>query len=257
MFLIRLLIGVIMLQMVAHLGYGQLVNIESRRIHNDTIRKAGNALLSAAYQDNANVRVLALKAAVVLQLKSTNLKDMYMFLGNADWTTVNNNDVVNAVFTHLRYNRKLTEVLRWEVFTQFQYNKLLNMDRRWLTGTGPRFKLVNHLQVHAYLGSLYMFEYEAVSGEQPVINHHHRSSSYLSVTVNLPQSHAEVISTAYFQPRFVNFNDYRVTWQTAVTFQITKKLRWISSFNYLYDAFPPSGIAPRAISFDQGIRVDF
>jgi hypothetical protein len=102
-----------------------------------------------------------------------------------------------------------------------------------------------------------MYEYEEVNGEVPELNKDHRSSSYVTFTLALPKTHAELVSTAYFQPLLSNLADYRITWQTALTFQITKRFRWTSSFNYLYDAFAPVGIAARAVSFDQGFRVDF
>lgn len=235
----------------------QLVNIESRRMHTDSIRHAGNATLSAAYQDNSNVRVFSLKSAFALQLKSKNYKHMYMILGNSDWTTVNSENVVNAAFVHLRYNFKVTDILRWEVFTQWQYNSILALNKRSLTGTGPRIKFMNTPFVHAYVASLYMYEYEVVNGEFPEINRDHRSSSYVTCTITIPKTHAELVSTVYFQPLITDMTDYRITWQTALTFQITKRVRWTSSFNYLYDAFAPVGIAARAISFDQGFRVDF
>jgi hypothetical protein len=246
--------GLILLTMCAS---AQLVNIESRRMHTDSLRHAGNAILSAAYQDNSNVRVFSLKSAFAIQLKSKNYNHMYMLLGNSDWTTVNSNDVVNSAFTHLRYNYKLTEILRWEIFTQWQYNKILALNRRSLTGTGPRVKFISKPHVHAYLGSLYMYEYEVVTGEVPEVNRDHRSSSYLTFTITFPKTLAELVSTAYFQALLSSIDDHRLTWQTALTFQITKRFRWTSSFNYLYDSHAPVGIAARAISFDQGFRVDF
>lgn len=245
------------LMLLALNASAQLVNIESRRMHTDSLRHAGNATLSAAYQDNSNISVFSLKSAFAVQLKSKNYKHIYMVLGNSDWTTVNNTDVVNAAFAHLRYNYKVTDLLRWEVFTQWQYNKILALNKRSLTGTGPRVKFVNSPHVHAYVGSLYMYEYEVVTGEVPEVNRDHRSSSYLTFTIGFPKTHAELVSTAYFQPLFSDMNDYRITWQTALTFQITKRFRWTSSFNYLYDSFAPVGIAARAVSFDQGFRVDF
>jgi hypothetical protein len=245
------------LLLVAQSSRAQLVNIESRRMHNDTLRYGGNALLSMAYQDNDQVKVFSMKSALALQVKSKDFKNSYMFLGNSDWTTVNRNDVVNSAFAHIRYNRKITEIIYWEAFTQWQHNKLLSVGRRWLTGTGPRIKFLNQPRVHAYVGSLYMYEHEVVTGNFPERNRHHRSSSYITVNITLPQTRAEIISTAYFQPRLAAFADYRVTWQTALTFQLTKRFRWTSSFNYLYDAFPPEGIAARAISFDQGFRIEF
>jgi hypothetical protein len=238
-------------------SHAQLVNIENMRMHTDSVRRAGNAFMSIAYNDNNKVQVFSMKGAVALQLKGKTYKDIFMMLGNTGINRVNAQNVVNAAFLHLRYNRVLSKVVRWEVFSQIQTNKLLDLGTRWLTGTGPRFKILNRKKIISYLGSLYMFEYEEVVGEFPEMNEDHRLSSYLTFTMHLPDIHAEFVSTAYLQPKLNDFDDHRVTLQSGLTFQLSKKFRWTTTFSFLYDSEPPNKIAGKAFSIDQGFRYDF
>ena len=44
----------------------------------------------------------------------------------------NKQDLTNNLLFHFRYNRKLSEAVRWEVFTQWQQNTITNIDQRFL-----------------------------------------------------------------------------------------------------------------------------
>lgn len=242
---------------LAFKAQAQMVNIESQRMQTDSLRRAGHFNLSLSYQENNNAKFFTAKSALMLQYKSKSLKDIFMVIGNYDLAQGNTTDFSNSGFAHFRYTRKLNSWLRWEAFSQVQYNKLLSVGMRWLTGTGPRFKLLGAKNAVAYFGTLYMYEYEEVTGTQPEIHRDHRLSSYLTMTFGFPKISGELVSTTYFQPRLNQLDDFRLMQQTQLVFNITKKFKWATGFSFLYDAFPPEGVTARAITLDQGFRLDF
>jgi Protein of unknown function, DUF481 len=243
--LISLLITVLCLSAKA-----QLVNIEARRIHSDSIRQAGEFNFDYSYSDVNKKKLTVFNTALVLQQKSKNLKDYLLLLANAELSKARNEDFENATFLHLRFNHKYNKLLRWEVFTQLQSNLPIGVKLRFLSGTGPRFKLLNSSFINVYLGCLYMLEYEKTTGG--VNSTGHRNSSYVSLSVDIPQLKAELISTTYFQPLFNNLQDYRILSENRLDFHITKKFKVQTSFRYYFDSRPPEGINNYTLAFKQG-----
>jgi len=239
-------------------SYGQVVNIENRRMHTDSVRLAGNASLSFSYTENNNKQLLVTRNALALQAKSKSLKDIYLILANLDFSRANRSAFSNAAFFHLRYNRKMSKLLRWEVFGQMQYNRVLGIQNRILAGTGPRLKIFSGEHSAAYWGTLYMYEYEATTGAIPVLSRDHRLSTYFSATFGLqPFLPGELITTTYYQPRFNLISDFRLSHETSLELNITRKLRATTRLNYFYDAAPPAGISGRAVAIEQGFRIGF
>jgi len=235
----------------------QMVNIESQRMQTDSVRFAGNMNFNLAYQENNSISLFMLKSALATQYKSKSLKDIFMVLGNFDLTKSGSQEFSNSAFGHFRYNRKFSSFFRWEAFAQVQYNKLLSVGIRTLAGTGPRLKLLNKKNGVGYLGTLYMYEYEETTELNPEIHRNHRLSSYITFSISIPKIKGEFVTTSYYQPRLDKFNDFRFSNQSHLAFHLTQKLRWTTGFSFLYDEFPPAGVSKRALSLDQGFRIEF
>lgn len=246
----------LLLVLLSDLLFGQLVNIEIRRMQTDSVRHAGNLNISFSYTDNNNKSLLVSKNSLAYQYKNKSLKNIFLVLGDFSISRSSSQDYTNAAFGHLRYNRKINSWLRWEMFSQMQYNHLLAVKFRSLLGTGPRFKWMNRKKITSYLGTLYMFEYEETQETIPQIHRHHRMSCYLTLDIDIPGIGGEIVSTAYYQPRINLLNDFRFLQQTKLVFSITKRVKWNTGFSFLYDSFPPEGVSARAISIDQGLRID-
>jgi hypothetical protein len=236
----------------------QVVNIENRRMHTDSVRTAGSLSLGLSFTENNGKQLFVTRNALALQSKSKSLRDIWLVLANLDLSKADGAAFSNSAFLHLRYNRKMNRLLRWEAFTQAQYNRVLGIGSRWLAGTGPRLKLFSTEKSALYWGNLYMFEYETTTAASPVISRQHRLSAYLSATFDLnPALPCELISTTYFQPRLDRLADYRLSHETSLELNITKKLRATTRLYYFFDAAPPAGIAGRALALEQGFRVGF
>jgi len=236
----------------------QVVNIENRRMQTDSVRIAGQATILFNYTENNTQRLLVSRNALALQVKSRNLRDLWLFLLNADLSLANGTAFSNASFAHVRYNRKYGARLRWEAMAQWQYNRLLGIQTRALLGSGPRYKVISGDAGVAYFGSLYMLEYEQTTSDPAVERFDHRLSSYWSMSFDLPKwLPGELVSTTYYQPRLDRFADFRISHETSIELKLTTKLRATLRYTLLYDAVPPSGIRSRAQSFEQGLKFAF
>ncbi len=234
--------------------WAQVVNIERQRISTDTTGWFGSANLNFA-ASKTTVEILSLFAGGLVEYKSKSNKDLWLFISEFSLITGENQDFSNAGFGHLRYNRKLNDVFRWEAFAQIQYNGLTKIDVRNLYGTGIRIKLTSYEQAKFYLGIAYMYEYE--KNIEPIDFHYDdRMNTYFSFTL-LPEEDVTFQSTTYMQPRLDLWSDYRLTNETTLHLGITRKLNLNVSFKYNYDVFPPEGVPNSTYYFINGLALEF
>ena len=89
-----------------------------------------------------------------------------------------------------------------------------------------------------------------------VVHNNMRSSSYLSFTL-LPGKNVEFISTTFFQPRFSNWNDYRIFNQSSLQVDASRRFSMYLRWNWLFDT-RPAGTAPRtSYQLVSGFEVEF
>src|SRR5690606_2329416 len=112
-------------------------------------------------------------------LKTKNLKDIFLILGNYDFSKTRNQQLSNAAFGHLRYNRVINPTIKYELYTQVQANQLLNLRARYIAGTGLRFKFVKEKLFKVYLGVSSFYEYEESIETVRVFRNDFRMSNYL------------------------------------------------------------------------------
>ena len=232
----------------------QIVNIERRRIATDSTGWFGQANVSFSGSKNTK-SVLALASGLLVEYKSKSTKDLWLLISDLSLISANKEKFSNSGFGHLRYNRKLGEAVRWEIFTQLQYNSLTHIEHRFLVGSGPRFKLTQYENAKFYLGIAYMFEQEKLLAPK-IFLQDHRISSYFSFSLT-PEEDVSFISTLYIQPLLKQFEDYRISNETALTLEITDKLDLSAIFRYSYDSFPPIDVPKSIYSFANTILVEF
>ena len=231
----------------------QIVNIERARMQSDTTGWLGNVGAEMSFSKNSN-RVFSASADAHLQYKSK--KSLYLILGSYGFLKGNNEKLEDNIFFHIRYNYKITQVLRWEMFTQLQKNVISNIKSRFLFGTGPRFKILSTNHFHLYAASLIMYEEEKEISNPVILHTDFRNSSYFSFTI-IPNSQIEIISTTFFQPLLNDLNDFRILNQASLRAKAGKKLAIRINWNYLNDSRPVQGIPSVNYSFSTGIDYDF
>lgn len=230
----------------------QVVNIENKRFATDTTGWKGGVKLgfSMGKQDK---RYFTLNTTAHLQYKSR--RSLYLLLGSYDLQKAQDREYLNGGFGHFRYNYKIRDWVRWEMFTQAQFNRLLSLRLRFLAGAGPRFKLCQVEQFKAYMGYLYMFEYEENTGRTEKLVQH-RANLYLSLGFQ-PNEVLEFSSTTYYQPLLRSMSDYRVASENSLVFRINRLLRYELQFVLNYDSRPPLGAPTNFIySWVNTFRID-
>ncbi|HEV7737265.1 MAG TPA: DUF481 domain-containing protein [Chlamydiales bacterium] len=233
-------VGTLMLVILAHTLEAQVVNIETARMQSDTTGWMGSAGAGFSLDKNTT-QIYNLTMEAHLQYKTK--KDLWLLLGDNIFLKGGGEKLISNNFIHLRYNRKLNAWLRLEAFTQVQSNLVTQIKSRFLTGVGPRVKLIGSRKLKVYVASLIMYENEKES-TKPVITHSDmRSSSYMSITY-LPTSTVELTSTLFFQPLLKNIYDNRVFNQTSCRVKASKHFGMYMKWNYLHDR-RPAGTAPK------------
>ena len=100
-----------------------------------------------------------------------------------------------------------------------------------------------------------MYEYEKTSEINISQFVFHRMSSYLSMSLKLPNKLGELVSVSYYQPRLDMFNDYRISNQTSLSFNLTSKILFSNTLNLVYDSEPPVDINRLNLNFTNGIKI--
>lgn len=233
------------------------MNIESQRIQSDSIRYTGNANFVYNYQEINKVPLNVFKSSIVFQSKSKSYKDILLFLANYEFSNSNKLKLSNSAFIHVRYNRKLTKLIRWEIYNQLQYNQLLNLYSRYIAGTGLRMKISNHKSFKSYIGLSSFYEYEETLEEKRTYKNDFRMSNYLVLSYKFLKEKGELTSTTYFQPLYSDLKDFRITNQSQIVLNFTKNISFTTTINYFFDRIPPVGIDKETFSFENGLRLTF
>ncbi len=237
------------------LSYGQLVNIENQRIQNDSVRIVTIIDLQYNYQNNNNEELSLGNFSATHQYKTKNLKNYFLLLGNIDYSLANGEELSNSGLIHFRFNRKLNKKLRLEAFTQYQYNKILGIESRNLIGIGPRYKINKFEKIVFYIGSLLMQEFQKTSDNSNTMSYQ-RLSNYLSLSLKNKAKTLEFTAVAYYQPNIKLWEDYRLTSQASLAFNITSKLQFVNSINYGYNSYAPTNINKKNILISNGLKLN-
>jgi hypothetical protein len=229
----------------------QVVNIESQRMQMDSHRVASSLNAALEYKDNNEETMLKVDITGILQVKSKNFKNNFLFLVNYGLAQATDVTVSNMGAMHFRYSRKFDKRWRSESFIQHQYDQLLKLKSRTLIGSGIRYKLFTSEKLTINLGSLYMYEYEqTLENEAITLHRDHRLSSYCVFNIALPRQLGEIISTTYWQPRLDSWHDFRLANQTNLNIHITKQLDFTTNWVITYDTNPPIDVKKRTLSLN-------
>lgn len=238
------------------LAEAQVTNVEGERVKTDTIGWTGEVNTGFKFvKESANVFTSNTDARV--QYKAP--KDLYLALGEYNWSGAGGKAFTHNAYMHLRYNRKFkADWMRWEVFSQLQFNEITRINLRLLNGTGPRFKVLNKEIAVMYLGTLYMFEHakELDIDDVVIMKYEHRLSSYLSYSI-FPTEQISLVSTTYYQPRLDKWSDFRVAHASEMRIKILKHLVLSMVYKLNFDADPAMGVSRLTHSFENKIGVVF
>ena len=219
-------------------SFAQIVNVEKKR--KDT--KGFQATLSLDFnlKDNGK-RFTELKNNIDLQY--SHKAHTFIFLNNIKLLNIDKGSFINNGFQHLRYNYTLKDTgsVTLEAFVQHQYNEQKLLKKRFITGGGPRIRLVKTERITWYVAPLAMYEYELLSDSLSSVTKLFRLDSY----TNFRFSFNDLVSfnhITYYQPDFGNFEDFRISSETGFRFNIGKHLSYGVNYSFDYDNQPPENV---------------
>lgn len=231
--------------------FSQVINIENKRFLNDSNGFVGRSDLNFNINQNTQ-QVMTFGVNVHAQYQHN--KHRLLAISDIAFIKAAEQDFVNNGYQHLRYSYKMLNRLTWENFVQAQYNLVLKLDKRYLAGSGPRFKIVKHKNLRIYLGTAYMYEFQSQDKEK-IIQYNHRSSSY--VTFNIDFNKFDFTSTTFYQPLLSNFSNYRLATDSNIEISLNNHLNYRVGFNLLYDTNQPPGVPELVYALKNGLSFKF
>lgn len=229
----------------------QIVNIENKRIYDDTAGWSG--ALDGGFSAAQNSQLFySMNFRPRVQYKTR--KNYFLLLSDLSYTGSQSQTYANSGMTHFRYARRIKNgPWKWESYVQVQYNQLLNQKVRALSGTGLRWKFIDTNNVRFFAGTSTFYEYEELQSDG-VINEAVRWSNYLSWFINLKKGFSFTAVT-YYQPIIYRFSDFRFSGQYSVSVNVAKRLDLRFEYNLFYDSKPPINVRKMVFSSSAGFRV--
>ena len=219
--------------------FGQVVNIEKKRKGN---QDGFAGALSAGFNlmDNGK-NISQLKNNIDLQYKKG--AHTIILLNDLSFMRVDEDDLVNGGFQHLRYNYTIKDssLLTLETFVQHQYNTIKLMERRFLLGAGPRFRIVNSKKVEFFIAALGMYDYEQRSDSLRTKLEFARMASYVSFSWDIREN-LSFRNITYYQPAIADFENYKLSSETSLGLKISDALSFKVALQTTFDSDPPENI---------------
>jgi hypothetical protein len=237
--------------------HAQVVNIENRRIYDDTIGWSGAFDAGFSMVQNKD---LLLNASFRPRVQYKTKRHYYLFL--TDWFYSKGADRIyaNTGMMHFRYGYRIftkkntrKSPWKWESYSQIQYNQLLDQKMRALLGSGLRWKALDKKGYKLFAGTSTFYEYEDIESSG-LITRDWRWSNYVSWFIN-PKPTFSFTGVTYFQPMWVDRSDFRIMGQYALVFSFIKRTDFRIEFNTFYDSRPPDEVRNWIFNSSFGVRI--
>ncbi|MBD3638510.1 MAG: DUF481 domain-containing protein [Crocinitomicaceae bacterium] len=218
--------------------HAQIVNIENKRLHGDIEGFHGSADLHLNFTMNTKQ---LLQIGDKLKLGYAWKRNHIMVITDHAFVKSDDDSFINRGYEHLRYNYTLKDSGRvvYEAFQQSQFNKIQKINLRLLLGTGFRFKLVDQQNYQLSVGTGVMGEYEELIDYG--ISRDILSTSYVSFDGQFTEN-VGMNTISYFQPKFIDFGNYRFANETYVRFKINKYLSFKLIYSVVHDSRNLEGV---------------
>tara|TARA_R110000737_G_scaffold117240_3_gene149952 strand:+ start:5345 stop:6097 length:753 start_codon:yes stop_codon:yes gene_type:complete len=233
--------------------HSQVVNIENKRIYDDTIGWSGN--ISGTFSAIQNQDLLfSANFRPTAQYKTK--KQNYFLIGDFTYSKGQQKVYSNAGMFHFRFAQRIkNSPWKWESYTQIQYNELRDQAYRTLAGTGLRWKFYDKKNWKFFLGSSTYYEIEEIrtTGE---FTEDIRWSNYLSWFID-PKTFFTFSGATYYQPKWEDFDDYRMLGQYTLSFKVTNNFSVKTDFSFFHDTNPPTDVRKTTFStmFGFGLKI--
>lgn len=160
---------------------------------------------------------------------------------------------VDNSFAHVRYTKMFYQLLGGEIFTQIQDDKFKKLKLRQLNGLGIRSEIFKGEKDIISFGIGGMTDYEIIEKDGEF---NFRGTSYISIIHGFDKENKnQLILVGYYQPLFVNLEDYRINAELNLKSSLIETLN-ISlelSVVYLYDTNPPAEVLTNDLIIKTGL----
>lgn len=231
----------------------QLVNVEkSRKEAKQGIQ--GHIDMNLMLTQNTKQIFETATSAHVQYLRNRHL---FLLLNSISFMRVEGDNLINNGFQHLRYNYMPEErIVAFEVFTQHQYNSIRLLQRRFLLGTGPRFRVYENDNIGLYIAPLVMYEHELLNDEHHTQTDKFKGDLYVSATYAVDER-INFSHTTYYQPDFARLREFRLSSETGLEMKFSQSFSFLITFDLAYDSHPPADIPDLFYTLRNGIKYSF
>lgn len=231
----------------------QIVNVEKKRKNSGGFQAVADFEFSLKETGSQIVQL-----ANNIDLQYNKKAHTFIFLNNISFMRVDGGNLFNNGFQHLRYNYtfKDSSFLTLEAFSQFQYNDNKLLKERILGGGGLRFRIIKTENFHWFIAPLVMYEHEKLSNETEDLSELIRGDAYNNIYLKLGKI-VTFSNIVYYQPAFNNFNDYRLSSDASLRFNITKYFSYDVGFSVEYDNEPPAEVQKMFYQFKNKLVFKF
>lgn len=230
----------------------QVVNTEQKRRNADADGWDGSADLGFSFTQNTKT---ILQGSSRVNVQMDRKKHMLLLLNDLKMMKVDQTDLQNSGFQHVRYNYKFRKYLIPECFVQAQFNQIWKIDLRFLAGAGPRFELLKNDSTRIFMGALVMYEFEKVD-RGAEYHRDFRMSCYGSTGFGIGKG-VSLENITYLQPLLKDISDVRLSSETSINTKINKKISFRTTFSLNYDSRPPDGLTDVFYSFINALSYKF
>ena len=224
---------VFLLSLIGFSISAQVVNIENKRIYDDTVGWSGS--IGASFSAVKN-QVLLINTSLRPLIQYKTKMHYFLLLGDLGYSRGDNQTFANWGMIHFRYTYRLNFLphhtykspWKWEVYSQIQYNQLLRQRMRYIFGMGPRLKILETKKMRLFVGTSVYYEHEDLL--DGILNQDFRSSTYFSWFMNFDGKWS-FSGVSYYQPRVDLWSDSRFLGQYSFSYRLRKNLslRWDAS----------------------------
>ena len=225
----------------------QILNIERHRLKSDTTTRFlmngrfSMALNNRSAAESEPVNLFGINTALNAIYRTD--KHGYIFIGQTDYLSINDDEFLNFGFAHFRVNFLRNRKVNYEAFTQASYDNFRGLDPRLVLGGSVRLRLLktNHTGLTAGLGGFYENEtWEHPENGNIVQVDFIKLSTYLSVRRSIGEQ-VDFNAVVYYQTGYdeqINDARHRVSGVFNLNTKITERFSLNNSFEMSYEDKP-------------------
>ncbi len=176
-----------------------------------------------------------------------------------DWLQRGSEEILDNKYVHLRYNYLIKEGFRTFHFLQLQTNQNLFLKRRFLFGSGVRYRLVGGGEAGLDIGSGVMIETERLDPDK--LSPEEESTTETLRMANLLVGSGPVgdggrwTAVVYYQPALDGFADYRLVGEAGLSVKVIDSLDLTVDLAWRHDSRAPVGLEEDDLGLKTGISL--